>query len=221
MKAKNKQPTRRNWECLIILLLAVLAVPAALFSAWAGLAAFCYIPTDISRSEAFIQSVLPYDYSEAELVQLVYDEISTELAWLGNSELGYVSFRDICQANACAVDYLHIEIVMERFPMFSICAWMEMKRHVTIDFDIDVSKSQVEAKIDEVQMWSAPARDRISSEIAQVKYHVLDAIDDDLRKTHPTLVLKFFRSLDWGIYVYTTHGTLIHEEKIDLSDVTK
>jgi len=221
MKAKNKQPTRRNWECLIILLLAVLAVPAALFSAWAGLAAFCYIPTDISRSEAFIQSVLPYDYSEAELVQLVYDEISTELAWLGNSELGYVYFRDICQVNACAVDSSHIEIVMERFPMFSICAWMEMKRHVTIDFDIDVSKSQVEAKIYEVQMWSAPARDRISSEIAQVKYHVLDAIDDDLWKTHPTLVLKFSRSLDWTIYVYTTHGTLIHEEKIDLSDVTK
>ena len=222
MKAKNKQPRHRNWECLIILLLAVVAVPAVLFSVWVGLLAFCYIPTEISRSEAFIQFVLQHDYSEAEPVQLVYDEISRELAWLGTSELGYVYFRDICQSNTCAVDSLYIDIVMERFPIFYICTWFEMKQHVTITFDIDISKSQVDAEIYEVQMWAAPARDRISSEITQVRDHVLHAIDDDLWKMYPTLVLKFSRGLaGWGIRVYTTHGTLIHEEKVDYSDISE
>lgn len=220
MKVKNTQPTHRNWwKCLIVLLLAVASVPAVLFSTWVSMAVLCYIPTEISLPETFTQFILQNDHTEAELAQLAYNKTAWELAWLGSIEVGEVYFRDTCQLNTCVLDFLYIDIAIERFPIFSICTWFELGPHSVIVYEIDISKSQVEARIHQVQTWSAPARGGISSDIAQVRERLLHAIDDNLWKIYPTLVLIFNRWPDsWKIRVYTTHGTLLYEEKVDHSE---
>ena len=202
----------------IILLLAVAAVPLVSYAAWKS---FCTIPTEVSLSQGFIRSVLRRDHSESEMIQHVHEKLSQKLAWHGTGMLGWVYFQDMCQGDACILDYLHMEMIVKHF---HICMAARRVGFTTVTTTIDFSKSKVEVDVLPGTMWPWPipiesTDDEISLEVSRVKERAIDSIEDAVWKMHASVTLKFSRSVDsWRVSVYTPHEELIHKVQVDLFD---
>lgn len=214
---KNKRPMPRAYRTCwssIILLLAVVAVPAALFAAWAS---FCTIPTEVPLSHGFKRSVLQNDHSAVEALQLVNNEISRRLAWHGTITFRDSYIRETCRSDTCVLDSLYAEMSVKHF---HVCTYSRKVKHTTVVIRIDISKSQVEADLVPGTMWPDETTvDGIFSDILRIKDLAINSIEDVLWKTYSSLSLEMSRTIDgWSIQAFTPRGELIHSEEVGRSE---
>ena len=107
-----------------------------------------------------------------------------------------------------------MDLVLRR-PEF--CRSISRSIYITVVIDIDMSKSQVEAKVYLGTMWpEEPFKDPIILEILRVKERAIRSIEDEVWKLHHSLSLKLSRSTEsWNLSVYTPQGELIHSVEVD------
>ena len=215
---KNKLPAHRKRRMLIVLLLVALAVPVVVYAAWDQ---FCTIPREASFSQGFLRSVLRSDHSEAEIIQHIYDELSWKLASYGTGMPGWVYFENTCQEENCVLDYLHMEMIVK---VFDLCMFTRRVGFTTVIASIDVNESKVGIKVVQGTMWPWPIPIETSErdillEISRVKERAIGSLENLVRQTQSSLLVKFSRSTDsWRISVYTQREELIHFLKVGLSD---
>ena len=179
---------------------------------------FCAVPTDVSFSQEFVRSLLESDYAEVDLVELVYDEVSRNLAWYGTADfVVYYDFRYFCQSDSCDWVMADVETPVNHYPL---CTYEGRVRGTLVEVDIDFMESQIETRIYGWGRTSGPGLvwDDISSDIASIKQYSLNSIDSEYWKSHPSLVLEIGNVPDgWIISIHTHGGDLIHWEGVEYS----
>lgn len=211
MGAKPR-PAKRKWPLSCIILIVLATIPTSLFLVGAGI---CSIPKEISLSARLTRSALQNVYTEAELVRLIYDEVSWKLARQGPNTLGYVYFKEICQSGVCTLDSLTVEMAISHF---EICTWDDRKvKYTSVDVDIDIGRSEVIATLAPGILWSTRAMPtEIDSQILRIKDRVMDSFGSEIWNMYPVLIIKFFLYRNsWSMTAHTLDGILIHSEKGD------
>lgn len=218
---KTKRAAHRKLPVATICLLVLVTAPITLLMALAMVmeSSFCAIPAEVSFSQEFLQSLLESDHSEVDLVELVYDEVSRNLAWHGTVDfVGYYSFRYICQSDSCDLEAANIQTPVHHYPL---CTYERRVRGTIVVVDIDFSESRSQARLYGSKWMSSagPVWDDISSDIASIKQYALNSIGSDIWQIHPSPILHIGKIPDaWSISIRTHDRNLIHWEEVDLSE---
>lgn len=221
IKIKNKRATRRGCTTAFGCLLVMFIAPFALIRAWEG---FCAIPTELPLSEESIQVVSSLGHSEVELLQQLYHELSTALAWHGTVvSIWPYEFRYHCRADSCALTYAHIWARV-RHPR--ICTFSRRLNTAVVETYIwNIDRGELDIQFDQ---WRASGRripipkpdwHEISSDIAATKEYVLNSIGSDEWNAHSPLSIKLHpRKNGWSVKVSSIFsGELIYRADVDRS----
>ena len=210
---KSKGVAHRKLPVAIICLLVLVTAPIALLMALVMVieSNFCAIPTEVSFSQQFLQSLLESDHSEVDLVELIYDEVSRNLRWHGAVDfVGYYDFRYICQSDSCELEAASVQTPVHHYPL---CTYDRRVRGTIVVVDIDFSESRIETRLYGSKWMSSagPVWDEISSDIASIKQYALNSIGSDIWDIHHSLVLRTGKIPGgWIASIRTFDGSLIH-----------
>ena len=217
---KTKVVGRRRLPVVMICLLILVTTPIALLIALPMVreSSFCAIPTEVSFSQEFLQSLLKCEHSGVDLVELVYEEVSRHLAWHGTVDfVGYYTFEYVCQSDSCDLEEASILTPVHHY---RLCTYDRRVRGtiVVVDIDISESRTQVDLYGSEWISTSGPVWDEISLDIASIKKYAVNSIPSKIWDMHHSLVLRIGKIPGgWGVTLRTIDGREIRWEEVEYS----
>ena len=176
---------RKLVKHLLVLAIAVIAI----FDVWQS---SCALPTEESFSRAISLSYTQFPASEAELIGILYSEMSKELARLGSIDVVSGRFENLCQIDSC---YLGDARLSTRITFHPLCACKigRTGQLATVWSMADITAAYIQlSTVRTVSSETTWSPDRIS-DIATVKEFALRSIEDDVWDLHPELWLLIKR----------------------------